>query len=393
VKNYSVYFAATLTAVFTATAAIANPVAPTTAKQIPAKTAQSVSEIPNGQMLLDKLQKLEQKQQQLEQEISTLRSQLSNRPAPSKDPVAVTVIENRPPQFEVSAQALFIQPSTGNFMDFAILDSGTALATSGEIAQLDYKNVTATRLGITYRPENTAWELGATHTWFQSDSNRSVVRDQNGALFSTFTHPFQNDSADTASARANLSYRSTAVDLGYRLQVGKSLGLRIFGGLQYSDVKQDMNVAYDGRDFNKATTETANRFQGVGPRFGAEAKVMIAKDLSLFGQGAGALLVGNRETSYRETDNDGADVVASVAQDRKNQFVPVVDLSLGLSWQPTLWKQTKLNLATGYEYQHWFNLSESIRFADSSSPGAFTQTQNSLSLRGFFLKLGISSEF
>jgi hypothetical protein len=352
--------------------------------------AQSATPSPTReQELLEKLRQLEQKQQQLEQELNSLRQQLT----PSSKVVSTPTSETRPQQIELSAEVLFLTPRTSNLMDFAILDPGTALAVSGEVARVNYDDADALRIGLTYRPENTAWEITAKHAFLNSDGQQSAVRPSTGSLFSTFTHPFQNDSADTAEARARLNYQVTDLELAYNLDVSRSLGVRLFSGLRFSDVKQRMNVAFNGRDFNQAIARTNQEFNGFGPRLGAQIDLKLATDLKLFGRGAGSLLVGDRSTFYEETDNNGTDLVARFSPAARKQVVPGVEFALGLSWQPKIGQYSHLNFSIGYEYQHLFNVANSIRFVDSASPGVFSESQNDLSLQGLFLLFGITSQF
>ncbi|MCU0548577.1 MAG: Lpg1974 family pore-forming outer membrane protein [Leptolyngbya sp. Prado105] len=345
--------------------------------------------------LLRKLQLLEQKQQELEQEIDTLRQQISPKTGntPVLDKVTISAPEKRPQQIQVSAEALFLKTRTSNAMDFAIEDPGQALAVSGNLAKVRYDDPTALRVGLAYRPENTAWEVAATHMFFNSDGQQSAVRPAQGFLYSTLTHPVQNDSADTAEAEARMNYHSTDAELAYRFKVGQSFGVRVFGGLRFAAANQVMNVAYNGRDFNNATARIENRWNGFGPRMGAQVDVKLASDLSLFGRGAGMVLVGNRTTSYEETDNNRSDLVARISQDKYQTFVPGLEAALGISWQPKISQTTTFDISAGYEYQHLFNVSNSIRFVDGASPGVFSESQNDLSFQGFFIKLGINSEF
>jgi Legionella pneumophila major outer membrane protein precursor len=344
------------------------------------------------QELLKKLQQLEDRQQQLEQEIKNLRQMVQERPTVDGS-AGITAQENQRQSIEIFAQPLFIQPNTSNFLDYAIIDPGLALATSGEIARVDFEDAVALRVGVVYRPENTAWDIAASHTFFDTQGSQTAVRPTNGFLFSTFTHPFQNDSANAASARATLDYRATDVELGYNFNVGKSFSTRLFGGIRVAKVEQDLAVDFNGRDFNQARARSNSSFSGFGPRLGSELKLRLAKDLSLFGRGSGMLLLGDVSTSYRETDNAGLDVVADIRQVREKQLLPAVEMALGINWQPRLGPNSQLNVSMGYEYQHLFNVSDSIRFTDSDSPGNFTQIKNDLSMQGLFVRLGLLFEF
>lgn len=77
------------------------------------------------QNLQEKLELLQEKQQQLEQELDLLRQQIA-APKPKIETPVVSVPEDKPQNIEVSAQLLFLQPSTSNLMDFAIVDPGAS---------------------------------------------------------------------------------------------------------------------------------------------------------------------------------------------------------------------------------------------------------------------------
>jgi len=344
--------------------------------------------------LQNKLELLQEKQQQLEQELDLLRQQIA-APKPEPETPVVSVAEDKPQNIEVSAQLLFLQPSTSNLMDFAIVDPGASntLAVSGDVASLGYDDADSLRIGLTYRPQNTAWDITATRISFSSEAEQSAVEPTNGFLFSSITHPFQNESALTADATAELDFGATDIELGNSLKIGKNLGLRLFGGVHFSDINQKMAVNYDGRDFNNSNLNIDNSFTGFGPRIGSEIKLNLNNGLSLFAKGAGSLLLGELDTEYQETDNNDADVVAQISTEQNSHLVPGMELSFGLSYSPPMGNSTNLNLSLGYEYQHWFNVANSIRFVDSDSPGVFTQNSEDLSLKGLFMKLGIVSEF
>lgn len=342
--------------------------------------------------LQNKLQRLEERQQQLEQQIDTLKQQLSNSPAQNAPQAAITVPEDRPSALTIYAQPMFLRVTPDTSLDFAIVDPGTALAASGQLATVEYDRATALRIGASYRPQNTAWEIGGNHTFFNTDGTASAVRPTNGFLFSTLSHPLQNDSAETAEAKAKFNYNVTDAELAYNFKVGRGLGIRLFSGLRFSDIRQSMAVTYNGRDYTNGRLDMSNDFRGFGPRLGAEARVLMGGGFSLFTRGSAALLFGKQSSSFRETDRDGADVIADLGRDR-NQTVPVVDLAIGLDWVQPLSKSAKLNLSLGYEYQQWFNVMDNIRFVDAASPGVFAQSQSNLSLHGFFVKTGLQFEF
>ncbi|WP_264325578.1 Lpg1974 family pore-forming outer membrane protein [Romeriopsis navalis] len=375
----------------------------------PTLTVAELSATPNNNQLaqsetpanpfLEQLQRLEQKQQALEAEIQSLKQQLANTAAAKSvipanpDSVTATRTAPSPQNVTFSAEAVFLRPSTSNLMDFAVIDTGEALATAGEIAKVRYDELTTPRWRLAYRAPNSNWDLSASHLGFKTSGTAGAVRPTNGFLFSTFSHPFQNDSGDVAVARSNLKYQTTDIEIGQTFNLNDRFSLRAFGGLRSSSFNQAMAVNFDGRDFTNAVLETSSSFTGFGPRLGAELNWNLARDLSIFGRGAGSLLLGRRDLSTQETDNNGQDTIVDITDDRDAQIVPGLEFTLGLAWKPMISKSTNLDLRMGYEYQYWFNAGEAIRFTDAATPGSLANTQNDLSLQGLFLQFGISTNF
>lgn len=343
--------------------------------------------------LQQRLLQLQQRQQQLEQQIEELKRQI---PTPNRDQVTVKTPENnRRSELKVFAGPVFFQPRLSDLMDYAIEDPAApnTLATSGEVKQVELEDATAIRFGALFRPGGSAWDFGATFTQFETEGSSTAAAPTNGFLFSTQSHPFQNDQAETASAKADLDYSSTNVEIGHTFQVGRQLGVRVFGGVQAAAVDRTMTTELDGVDYTNGRIKLKNEFSGVGPRLGIEGKLLLGAGFSLFGRGAGSLMVGELSSSFNETDNDGADTVANIDYDRGGQLVPVLEAALGVDWEAALGKSAKLNISAGYEVQQMFNVTENIRFSDAASPGVFTREKGDLNLHGFFVKGGLSVEF
>ncbi|EKQ68231.1 Legionella pneumophila major outer membrane protein precursor [Leptolyngbyaceae cyanobacterium JSC-12] len=356
---------------------------PVTPPLLPQGTPDSVNPVQT------QLQQLQQQQRQLQQQINNLQRQMQPQPNGS----VVVVKDNNPSNLRVTGEALFWNANPADAMDYAIADPGTALATSGDLKTVDYDNGTGFRLGAIYRLPNSGWDLGGNYTNFNTQGSSSAVAPANGFLFSTRSHPFQNETADTAAASAKLNYKAGDFEAGYNIRAGKNVDLRLFGGLKASNLNQKMNINYDGRDYTNGQIDTENNFTGVGPRVGLEAKVPLGAGFNLFGRGAASMQVGTQTSTFRETDRNGADVIADLRRQQKGQVVPGLELAAGLSWEKQLSKQAKIEIGGGYELQHLFNVTDNVRFVDAASPGVFAQNKGDLSLKGFFLKGGVSIQF
>ncbi|GEM_PF-3266941 len=368
----------------------AAPIVPTRAVLAQSTPVIVPDAVPSTQPLQEQLSTLEQRQQQLEQEIERLKQTLAG----SKNTTpAVSIAEDQPQNLTISATGVFFKPRTSTPFDYAIEDAGDALAIDGKLQTADYDRGAGIRVGITYQPPSSALDIAVAYTSLVTSGKDSAIAPANGFLFSTLSSPRQNERAGIASASAALDYNNTDLELGYKFRVGKSLGLRLFGGLKFASINQDLDAKYDQFDYVNGRIKIGNDFSGFGPRVGAEAKLMLGSGFSIFGRGAASILIGDLTSTYRETDNNGADLIANLKRSQSSHTVPVLEAAIGLDWQAPLGKQAKINLSAGYEYQHWFNTSEDLRFVNASNPGLISRSNGDLSLDGFFVKGGLSFEF
>ena len=349
-----------------------------------------------AEMLREQLTRLEAQQEMLRQEIDSLKQQILGDESVDDEAIereTELAIESsdRPQGLYLSGEVLFFEPNPSDVFDFAIVDDSEALAVGGDLAIVDYHDTANTRVAVGYRKGNVDGRL----TWLsiESDGNASVERPDNGFLFSTLSHPSQNDRAETASANTTLDYTTTDLELGYALELGQQFDLRLFSGLRFVDTEQDLTVKYDGVDFTNAQALVTQDFSGFGPRIGADARWLLGSGFSIFGRAAGSLVMGDRQVSYLETDNNGADIVADFRQQNSDEVMPVAEMALGLDWTRSIAERAGLSLSVGYEYQNWFNAYGDVQFVDAANPGLFTESKGDMTFQGFFVRTGLSLDY
>ncbi len=352
------------------------------------------------QRLEQRLVDLETRQRELLDEIDALKFQLQGQSSlPLVDIAADKQVEQsieltnsgREQGLYLSGEVLFLNPNLGDELDFAIADSGEALATSGSLEAVEYGSETDTRISVGYRQG----ALDGRLTWLsiENSNSESAIRPESGFLFSTLTHPAQNDSAETAEAEASLSHVTTDVELGYSIAANQSLDMRLFAGLRFADINQDFNVAYDGVDFTNANVDLEHSFAGFGPKVGADLNLRLGSGFSLFSRVAGSLMVGDSRTTYNETDNDGDSVIADIKHRDNDRIISMLEMALGIDWSKQVTDNIDFGLSLGYEYQNWFNAYDSIQFVDNASPGIFNSERENIGLQGIFFKSGVSLDF
>ena len=356
-----------------------------------------------AEMLREQLTRLEAQQEVLRQEIDSLKQQIMGDEGLGDDAIVVDAemaeldtalaveSSDRPQGMYLSAEVLFFEPNPSDVLDFAIADDSEALAVGGDVAIVDYHDTPNTRVAVGYRKDDV--DVRATWLNVESDGSASAERPDNGFLFSTLSHPSQNDRADTAEAETTLEYTTTDVEVGYALELGDKFDLRLFSGLRFVDTDQDLAVEYDGVDFTDSKVLVEQDFAGFGPRLGADARWLLGSGFSVFGRASGSLLMGDRQVSYLETDNNGEDIIADFKQQNSDEVMPVVEMALGIDWTRLITEEFGLSLSAGYEYQNWFNAYGDVQFVDAANPGLFTESQGDMTFQGFFVRTGLSLNY
>ena len=354
--------------------------------------------------LAEQVRLLEARQQTLEQEIEQLRSQIEFQNAQTDEPqtgentpdevIAQPLEEENddPMGLDVSVALSTFDPTTG-LLDFATIGSGSTFAVDSDIATVDYSSNEAIRYGANIRFADSPLDVGFSTISASAEGSASASVPPGGILFSTLSNPSQNEFAETASAEASLDYSVTDLQVGYRFDMGSSANTRLYGGLRFADISQDLLVRYDGEDFNNGEVSAAQSFSGIGLQVGSETELELGSGFSLFGQVGGALMIGDANFSQRETDNDGLDVIASLSQSSRAQIVPMLDLSAGVNWTGEMSEDSRIDLTFGYAVEHWFNVLNGVRSLDSSGSGALIQDETDLSSRGLFVELGLEFDF
>ena len=85
------------------------------------------------------------------------------------------------------------------------------------------------------------------------------------------------------------------LEVGHRLADGSNVQMRVFGGLQYARISEELTGRFSSYDQTYSAANTnSSLFNGVGPRLGLEADIVKGR-FDFLGQIAGAALVGRQE--------------------------------------------------------------------------------------------------
>ena len=265
-------------------------------------------------------------------------------------------------------------------LDFAISTDDSALAVgAGVVHELEFDRDSGVRAGLAYMTK-AGWEIAFTYTYFHTSASAAALAPGGGNLWATRSHPDRNEQAATAMAMASFDYDVLDLEIGHPLPMNRFTALKMFGGLRWANIDQDLRCEYDGIDFANGVVTHPVSMDAFGVRLGLEGSWQLPRGFSLFGRGAGSVMYGNFRSRLLETNLSGADLIVDVSNDYE-QAVPVLEAAVGASW-----RNSWLEIAAGYEFTNWFNLGDRSSFVDNEHEGLYAPEATDVLLDGFFIR-------
>jgi len=161
--------------------------------------------------------------------------------------------------------------------------------------------------------------------------------------------------------------------------------LRWFGGFRVAYINHSISsLVTDARaaDNILAASSASNKFTGFGLRMGLQARKFLGTQgrLSVYGRGAGSLLVGNDYQNVATATSSTIQVpTASYLVSRNSRIVPVAELEVGGTWFMT----PRFAVSGGWMLMSFWDLG--LQETGSMSTPAF-DTSNILGFDGFFVR-------
>lgn len=301
---------------------------------------------------------------------------------PEKLPSVQVTPDEHPPGLYFSADFLLWTPRQSN-LDFALIDRKNDLIPSGSMQSLHLKTQAGLRTALSYRFSN-GWDIGFSYGFFNTTDSYGAAAPAGGLIYPTLTRPGLINEASTAFGRAQLTMNTYDATFGKSWDATEDVRLRVYGGLRFATFDNLMKVDYNGRDAVSAYTENRSKFGGVGPIFGAEARVGLTENFGVFGKANGGLLTGANRVTLLETNNAGATAYTDF-HDRNTSVIPFMQLGLGLEC-----RYNGVFIRGGYEVSQYFDLVDRPVFLNDVAEGKLTRRLANLALDGFFLQAGFN---
>lgn len=272
-----------------------------------------------------------------------------------------------------AADALYVQANNVGQVTRSTTTSGTTETTTSQNLQPDW--VWGFRFAAGYY-FGTGNDLNVNWTHFVNQTDQTTVATGIDPLYDAralTSYATASRSADSVSTDIDNTFNSVNFEFGQAVNFGEHVDTRFHGGLQYAQIKQTL----DQSDWNSSNVAIYNEnkvessFDGIGPRVGMDSAYAFGNGLSVFGNVAAALLVGDLKynTNDIRTNANGTGTTANTynsSSTNDNAIVPEMDLKLGLNYTKSL-AQGDLTAEVGYEVANYWNSSV---VADTTANGS-----------------------
>lgn len=157
------------------------------------------------------------------------------------------------------------------------------------------------------------------------------------------------------------------LEFGQHVDFGEKKDIRFHGGVQFARIANTVKLAGsltgsltsvlgNVSGVYSATFQRKPTYNGFGPRVGADMGYAWGNGLSVYANGATALLAGSNKVSNSFTDNQGNSLTQSAS---KSTIAPVLEGKLGLAYDYAV-AQGDLTLDLGWMWINYWNVTQSV---------------------------------
>lgn len=264
--------------------------------------------------------------------------------------------------WDFGAQALYLKPS------YSAYQYGLPLVTTSTAAGVA---VTNTDYNANNNVNNWGWGFkidGSYHfstgndvnvNWYHLDhtTNKSGLNVPLLIESGTVT-----DSVDSYVASGTSKWDAVNVEFGQHAHFGEWKNIRFHGGVEYAHLQANTNLAIAGRTIDTRNypgaiygTQTTSKYNGFGPRVGADYLYNWGNGFAMYANGASALLVGTQ--SFNSSVGSFVTQPATsleTANGSATAVVPELEAKLGVKYTYAM-AQGDLSLDAGWMWVNYFN--------------------------------------
>ena len=297
-----------------------------------------------------------------------------------------------PSRLSAHASLLYLKPGAGNLEYGVLVNPLPAPSPHWQFQDVDPQYGPAFDVGLQLLVGDTGNDVCVNWTHLNTTDEHSFFGDP-----TQFVGPIYEIGPDASAfklgrGRVHFEYDAVNLDAGVHLTSGGPAEVRLFGGLQYACISQNLASnfqSYDGLSANGNTIDSL--FNGVGPRAGMQAQFFHG-DFDFLGQFAGAALIGTMQSRLDFTaispNQGGNNVVApnpqSLTSPNMTQIVPAMETRIGGGYSFGGRDCGRFRIEAGYQAAVYFNAINHYNVSDVVVPsnvqgvGVFLRTAEHL---------------
>jgi hypothetical protein len=298
------------------------------------------------------------------------------------------------------ADFLYVRPHFSEATAFASVTQGaSSMNVRAQPLEFDYRP--SFRVFAGYRFEGTDTELRFTYTRM---TGQTAAGTANVGPGHSVVDPFGNVVGVAVVVDPSSALFGQQIVGGDRIQVSAEVDASIYDldlikplklscgqwdlkytvGVRLADIRQSyQSVVTDSGAFFSGGQYSAD-FIGAGPRIGFQALRYFGRNrqLSLYANTFGSLLVGEYDTSFSQTTT--APPFQANQETNEIRVIPVAETEIGAGWSPFPW----MNVSAGWLFQAWFDLGAS----GGTFGGFYTVTENTnlMAFEGLFVRAEVT---
>ena len=294
--------------------------------------------------------------------------------------------------WDFGAQALYLKPSYSAYQYGLPLATATGTGNTAN-TNYDYNNYN--------NANNWGWGFkidGSYHFSTGNDVNVNWYHFDNTTRTSAANVPIAV-SGSTIDAVTNFSASGTSkwdavnVEFGQHAHFGEWKNIRFHGGVEYAHLQANLETIENGYTHTGSTASSliggvnaTSKYNGFGPRVGADYLYNWGNGFAMYANGASALLVGTQSFNNISADVVGASANAytrssTSANGSATAVVPELEAKLGVKYTYAM-AQGDLSLDGGWMWVNYFN-----GLNAGPDVGSLVTNQSNFAVQGPFLGL------